>query len=75
MRLTSPLNALTSSELSRSAPGGASCACALAPLRGAVTAFGGAPGAFRHGIVKNQQGSATELWQTKARENSSLLNF
>jgi hypothetical protein len=32
------------------------------------------PGAFRHGIVKNHQGSAPELLQIKARERTELLN-
>jgi hypothetical protein len=31
--------------------------------------------AFFHGIVKNQQRSATEPWQIKARERHALLNF
>jgi hypothetical protein len=45
------------------APGGASEACANAPLRGAGIACGDAPGAFRTGIVKNQRRSETGVLQ------------
>jgi hypothetical protein len=38
-------------------------------------AFGGMPGAFCSGIVKNQQGSAAELLQIGRSENFALLYF
>jgi hypothetical protein len=42
---------------------------------GARRASPAAKRAFCHGIVKNQQGSATEVLKTKAREKTALLNF
>jgi hypothetical protein len=47
-------------------------------LRRGYAAFGGMPGAFCNGIVKNQQGlgfGSVEVWQIKASLGFSLLNF
>jgi hypothetical protein len=38
-------------------------------------AFGGMPGAFCHGIVKNQQGSAAELLKTGSGGGFALPDF
>jgi hypothetical protein len=43
-------------------------------IRG-VMPLRGMPGAFCHGIVKNQQGSATEALYINARENPALPHF
>jgi hypothetical protein len=52
---------LSSEKLPRSAPG-AQAELAPTPLRG-VMPRSGMPGAFCHGIVKNQRGSAAKVWR------------
>jgi hypothetical protein len=65
---------LSGEKFSRSAPG---TQASLAPtrLRRVDAAAGGMPGAFCHGIVKNQQRSAAEVWQIKEREKLALLDL
>jgi hypothetical protein len=45
------------------------------PRFAGFAAFGGMPGAFCHGIVKNQQGLAAELFPIGSGEGFALLNL